>query len=807
MSPQMWLENLASYSLQVAVLIGAGTALICLFRLKTPAVLLAFWQVLLVSCLLLPLLQPWRQMPSAVPGQAAVEDAPLTGLTEGKTFAPLPARVTIPFPTYATVIWALAWGVGLRLLWLASGLLRLRRHLNRARRLAALPDSIRDMKWRVGVSAEVLFSSDIDSPVTFGWRRPAVLFPESFAGMSESMQRPIACHELLHVERRDWLFIVAEELLRSLLWFHPGIWWALARIHLSREQVVDREVLRLTGERGAYLESLLHIASLRGRPVAVPAPLLLRERHLVQRVALMLKESKMTKSRLAFSLLMIAAFLLWTGTFAAAWFPLTSPPVPDLRGTVNEAVSAPAPAVNTPGHDISYGPDAAKAPVRGAEPAPDARQQAPLQAGVNVPAPKQISRVDPVYPELAKRAGVEQVVILDVLIDEAGNVADVRILRGHPLLDKAAIDAVRQWRYAPTLLNGQAVPVRASVEVSFKLNSGFVSPSDAPKPARVTAIGGATGGVIGGMPGGVAGGILGGVPPAPPPPPPQQAGGAPIRVGGNVQESKLIKRVDPVYPPLAKQARVEQTVMLEVGVNEQGFVSTVRVIRGHPLLDQAAIDAVKQWVYSPTYMNGAAVPVVATVTVVFSLSTRLTLDADGYLKNSEGATVSINTLREGEGSVLIAPTPQTSFAMIQQTLAYLQAQGVQSVRLSSPFYTFAEGQLFYLASPLAGIPTDSAQAVHAPAIEFSMDQLKALGEAALRTKMAGGNSPGMSTSLSYTLCIDASGRVVAVLGPSGPLEVPEITTALRQTRVTAPGMLGNTPVPTAVRISVPINIR
>ncbi|RPH76352.1 MAG: energy transducer TonB [Nitrospiraceae bacterium] len=132
--------------------------------------------------------------------------------------------------------------------------------------------------------------------------------------------------------------------------------------------------------------------------------------------------------------------------------------------------------------------------------------------------------------------------------------------------------------------------------------------------------GGVVGGVVGGVPGGVIGGVLGGVaPPPPPPPPPRPKKVEPLRVGGNVQESRLIRKVEPVYPELAKRARVSGIVMLEVNVDEEGSVANVRVIRGHPLLDQSAIDAVKQWKYSPTLLNGEPVPVIATVTVIFNL--------------------------------------------------------------------------------------------------------------------------------------------------------------------------------------------
>jgi protein TonB len=90
-------------------------------------------------------------------------------------------------------------------------------------------------------------------------------------------------------------------------------------------------------------------------------------------------------------------------------------------------------------------------------------------------------------------------------------------------------------------------------------------------------------------------------------------------VGGNVQESKLIKKVEPVYPELAKRARVSGVVILQVTVDEEGSVTELRVLRGHPLLDEEAKRAVQQWKYSPTLLNGEPVPVIATVTVIFNL--------------------------------------------------------------------------------------------------------------------------------------------------------------------------------------------
>jgi protein TonB len=147
----------------------------------------------------------------------------------------------------------------------------------------------------------------------------------------------------------------------------------------------------------------------------------------------------------------------------------------------------------------------------------------------------------------------------------------------------------------------------------------FVAPVEVPEeitPEESIDMGveGGAGGVEGGVPGGVVGGIVGGLPDAPPPP--VQA----VRVGGQIKEPKKLKNVSPVYPDIAKQARVQGVVILECTISPQGKVTDVKVLRGIPLLDQAAVDAVKQWVYTPTLLNGVPVPVIMTVTVNFKLS-------------------------------------------------------------------------------------------------------------------------------------------------------------------------------------------
>jgi periplasmic protein TonB len=117
------------------------------------------------------------------------------------------------------------------------------------------------------------------------------------------------------------------------------------------------------------------------------------------------------------------------------------------------------------------------------------------------------------------------------------------------------------------------------------------------------------------------GGIIGGVPSAAPPPPPPPKALTPqrIRVGGNVQAANLITQDHPGLSALAKQARIQGTVELSAVIGKDGRVQELKVVRGHPLLVQAAMDAVKNWVYKPTMLNGEPVEVETTIDVNFTL--------------------------------------------------------------------------------------------------------------------------------------------------------------------------------------------
>jgi protein TonB len=152
-------------------------------------------------------------------------------------------------------------------------------------------------------------------------------------------------------------------------------------------------------------------------------------------------------------------------------------------------------------------------------------------------------------------------------------------------------------------------------------------------PASGWSTGGAQNGVEGGIPGGVPNSLITSAtqpaaPPAPPrveprvePTPVKQAPpAAPMRVSGSVQEAKLIHKVIPPYPPLAKQARISGKVELTGFIATDGRIRQLQVLSGHPLLVPAAVDAVRQWVYRPTLLNGDPVEVIAPITVHFILN-------------------------------------------------------------------------------------------------------------------------------------------------------------------------------------------
>jgi len=171
-----------------------------------------------------------------------------------------------------------------------------------------------------------------------------------------------------------------------------------------------------------------------------------------------------------------------------------------------------------------------------------------------------------------------------------------------PQSPPAAPRAPRRTTGNVPAVNPLAAPVQASAGI-------------APEPGLVPEPEPAAGaGVTGGLPGSVDGAGLA-EQPEPPPPPPV----TPMRITSDLQRPAKVRDAVPVYPDIAMRARIGGMVILEATIDAGGRVTNVRVLRSVPLLDQAAIDAVRQWEFTPTRLNGVAIPVVMTVTVHFTL--------------------------------------------------------------------------------------------------------------------------------------------------------------------------------------------
>ena len=158
---------------------------------------------------------------------------------------------------------------------------------------------------------------------------------------------------------------------------------------------------------------------------------------------------------------------------------------------------------------------------------------------------------------------------------------------------------------------------RRSANVTNEFAAPIVAPKDIAPELEPFETEGRADGVPGGMPDGVPGSIVEHVPVPPPPPAPKPT--APLPVGGEIQRPQKIRDVIPVYPPLALASHTQGTVILETVIGEDGRVRNLKVLRSIPLLDQAAIDAVRQWQFTPPMLNRQPVAVVMTVTVTFTL--------------------------------------------------------------------------------------------------------------------------------------------------------------------------------------------
>jgi len=175
-----------------------------------------------------------------------------------------------------------------------------------------------------------------------------------------------------------------------------------------------------------------------------------------------------------------------------------------------------------------------------------------------------------------------------------------------------------------------APEIKVVKKVTTELDNGELrTPTKIPKkiqmikedePPPSTGVAGVVGGVPGGVPGGAIGGVLGSVINSTPSAVPKAATPQRVRVSQGVSQGLLLHQVKPSYPPLARQARIQGTVVLQAVIGKDGNIQGLKVVSGHPMLAPAALEAVKQWKYKPYYLNGEPVEVDTTINVNFTLA-------------------------------------------------------------------------------------------------------------------------------------------------------------------------------------------
>jgi TonB family protein len=650
------LSNLAAWAVQVGLLTLAAAAVTRVLHIDAPAVRYGWWRAVLAVCLALPVIQPWRPPVSVESATFVTQATPpvtvLPGASAGTVSGSPTAVRSTAIPEWPSIVgMLLAGGALLRLAWLGAGLMRLRRL-----REAGVPvDSCGAPDfWRAltDAGADVRYVASLRQPVTFGIGQPVVLLPGVLRTMSPDVQRAVLAHEHWHVKRRDWLWTLGEEVLRAIVWFHPAFWYLVSRVQSAREEVVDELSILSTNARRSYLEALLAFAD---EPAVYPAAPFARRRQLFNRMLLISREAVMSSRRIVATTAGMAGVLVISGWYGAQAFPLTGPIV--------DAAAAPAPQVQAQPRD----------PRANAQPPATSREEELKAATVadasNVTNWLELAKLQEQRGATTDAEGTFQSALRasqgsrEVLMAMAGFFnrtgqfdKTMRALEdaaaqnpsdpsGHQLVavyywEKAQKDqrltAAEKLMYIDAGISATdralaqrsdhvealtykniMLRMKANIETDPVRRQELLAEAESLRN-RAIALGKqrATSGAPSAVPPGAP-------PPPPPPPPPAQDyqvdGQQAFRIGGNIPAPERLHYVRPVYPPEATAARAEGVVIVEALVDPQGGVRRARVLRSIPMFDQAATDAVQQWRFAPTLVDGVPVPVVITLTVYFTL--------------------------------------------------------------------------------------------------------------------------------------------------------------------------------------------
>jgi TonB family protein len=424
--------SLLAFSIKASVLLGAARVATFLLRRSPADVRHRLWLAALfgVAILALPVKFP-QPVSIGVPVQFSIT-------TLGGA---LPKRVS----TGAWSLWSALWiaGIVVALARLMAGIATVASWTRRARPLN-----------------RVLISDLAAAPLTWGVFRPVILFPACAVEWPDDQLELALRHEQAHIARRDWLWQMLANTLNAVFWFHPLVWLANAELRREAESATDDMVLASGVDAVDYAEQLVRVARFLSGPLPLVAVPMARSKILESRVRGILDPRR---RRGQASLLTRTAVVLLA---CVCLVPLLALKTESPLRAVWSAAAAPVPSPP----QLSQPVTPAALPERIQPPSITAKPE-PVDAsmpGVEVPRP--IYKVEPKYTEDARIAKIQGSVKLSLVVSAQGHPEDVEVaLSLDPGLDQQAVDAVRQWEFAPGTQAGVPVPVKAFVEVNFRL--------------------------------------------------------------------------------------------------------------------------------------------------------------------------------------------------------------------------------------------------------------------------------------------------------------------------------------------------
>ena len=541
------------YSSQILLVVSAAAMAEAFLRGARPTVRLGYWRAIGVLCLALP---------------AIASDSASTSAAS-VTFSVLPAEgaavqaVAKALPTVGPIVlWIWACGAIAGLTWLLIGAYRVRQ-MRRRSTTASLEPDVDELRMALAPRAKFRWSNDVQQPVTLGVWRPIVLLPRRFDELTHDAKRAVACHELLHIKRRDWLWTVLEAHVRALFWFHPAVWWLLDRVQLLREQVIDQLVVERTSTPRDYMLALMMFAE--SKPPTALSSAFLRRRHLKSRLSQLVKEKHMSARRL---LCTLAALALIVGGVTIA----TVRALPLELGALAQTGAASRMEIRLA--ETAFTPGLREAAVSGSN--------------------------ERIYLHPATLATWSDVTVARI-VNQGGRVVN----QGNRVVNEVNVGVAVTFNSRAAARMESATAAHLGRPIAILIDGRVVSAPTVRAPIGNSA-------VLTGITSGLAQQLI-------------EANLAcqtnPAQCAAAVLPVP-IHQERPQYTQAAMAAQIEGTVVLEITVLADGSVGDVKVVRSLDSelgLDQEAVNALKLWTWKPGTRGGQPSSVTVQIEMTFTL--------------------------------------------------------------------------------------------------------------------------------------------------------------------------------------------